>query len=314
MSSFTVHARAFHPDTKFGLGGLGFHGDNRGFSTGLDVTSRIRFQADIDFMVPFSPQPTVTSDPSTAPWFLGGTREEYTDAEVVPEGGGQLVAGPFSPEGLQTGNYQWNFRGINHAFTPSRDLNNIVVPYLDLSGTIAFAFDRDPDVLTLQITSNLRGDGFPNSEVFILDANENALMLNTHHRMGYAAGQLAYDAQHILGGTVITVGISADSAFVGPVRATRCVDFMPEARDLLIEEDGWFSDTYRTDYSLTAWNRLHTDRDPSEKDILGFDTDDRLPLPRLVPWGGERPSGQDWNDWDDPFSDVGPEDLPDWNH
>ncbi|MDA7423072.1 hypothetical protein, partial [Tritonibacter multivorans] len=280
MSAYVIHARAFHPDKKFGLGGLGFHGDNRGFSASLSSTSRIYAFGQVDFMTSTWTEFDVNSDPSTAPWFLGGTREEYIEAETKPEGHASFVSSPFAPNGMQTGNFQWNFRGINHAFTPNRAFNNLVVPYLDLSGTIVFAIDRDPDVLEMQITSTLRGDGFPNSEVFIIDSNDTPIMLNTHHRMGYAAGQLAYNAQHLLGGTLITVKINADGNFVGPIRATRCVDFMPEARDLLIEEEGFFRDTYRTDYSITQWNRLHTKRDPSEKNILGFDTDDSLPLPR----------------------------------
>ncbi len=292
------------------MGGMYFKGDSRGFETSLDVTSRIRAEWSLDFMTGASTNARPISDPSTAPW---GTHEDYTDEEVQPEGNATFTASPFTSDGMQTGNLQWHFRGINHAFTGSRTFNNVFVPYLDLSGTMVFAIDREESERTIQITSTLRGDGFPNSEVFVIDSNETAVMLNTHHRMGYAAGQLAYDAQHLLGGTLITIGINADGNFIGPVRATRCVDFMPEARDLLIEEDGFFRDTYRVDYSLSAWNRLHTKREASESNILGFDTDDSLPIPRLNPFGGERPSGQNWNGWDDPFTDADAEDLQDWD-
>ncbi|MDA7423079.1 hypothetical protein, partial [Tritonibacter multivorans] len=207
MTEYTIHSRAFHPDEKFGMGGLGFHGDKRGFSSNLADTSRILAKWSLDFLTATASNERPRSDPSTAPWFLGRTHEEYVDAEVQPEGAREFASSPFAPNGMQTGNFQWNFRGINHAFTPNRDFNNLVVPYLDLSGTIVFAIDRDPDVLEMQITSTLRGDGFPNSEVFIVDSNDTPIMLNTHHRMGYAAGQLAYNAQHLLGGTLITVKI-----------------------------------------------------------------------------------------------------------
>lgn len=310
MSEYTIHARAFHPDGRFGMGGMYFKGDSRGFDTSLAVTSRIRAEWTLDFMTGTNTNPRPISDPSTAPW---GVQENYEDERTQPEGNGVLGASPFNPEGMQTGNFQWNFRGINHAFTRWPSVNNIIVPWLDLSGTVVFSIDRDPEVQTVKFTSTLRGDGFPNSEVLVVDSNDTALMLNTHHRMGYAAGQLAYDAQHMLGGTVVTVGVNADGNFVGPVRATRCVDFMPEARDLLIDVDGWISDTYRTAYSLTEWNELHTKREATESNFLGFDTDDRLPIPRLDPFGGERPSGQNWNDWGDPFTSPGPEDLPDWD-
>ncbi|MCF6445018.1 hypothetical protein L1065_09715 [Nereida sp. MMG024] len=88
---------------------------------------------------------------------------------------------------------------------------------------------------------------------------------------------------------------------------------MPEARDLLIDVDGWISDTYRTEFSLTEWNKHHTGREATESNFLGFDFDDRLPIPRFNPFGGERPSGQNWNDWGDPFTSPGPEYLPDWD-
>ncbi len=42
MTTYTIHARAFHPDENFGPGGLYFSADNRGFTPDLGVTSRIK--------------------------------------------------------------------------------------------------------------------------------------------------------------------------------------------------------------------------------------------------------------------------------
>ena len=261
MTSYTIHARAFHPDKLFGPGGLWFSGDDRGFTTDLGVTSRIKAKWELDFFTSAVTDRRVRSDPSHNN--ITGQTEHYTTPETQPTEDADFRASGYTAEGMQTGNLQWQFRGINHAFTPSIGVNNAVVPYLDLSGAIAFAIDRHPDHRTMQITSTLHGDGFPNSEVFIIDSVGMAVMLNTHHRMGYAAGQLFGDRQNLLGGTQIIININADGAFVGPIQAVRSVDFMPEARDLLIEHDGWFRDTYRTNYSVSAWNRLHTNRDPS---------------------------------------------------
>ncbi|WP_429930606.1 hypothetical protein [Agrobacterium vitis] len=48
MSYFILYTRSFHPDRNFGLGGLGFHGDARGFSSSKKATSRISHQVRID--------------------------------------------------------------------------------------------------------------------------------------------------------------------------------------------------------------------------------------------------------------------------
>lgn len=49
MTTYIIYARAFHPDEKFGPGGLFFEGDNRGFSYSTDTTSRIRAKWKISF-------------------------------------------------------------------------------------------------------------------------------------------------------------------------------------------------------------------------------------------------------------------------
>lgn len=40
MAVVVMHTRSFHPDELFGLGGLGFHGDNRGFSDSTNNSGR----------------------------------------------------------------------------------------------------------------------------------------------------------------------------------------------------------------------------------------------------------------------------------
>ncbi|MCF6445019.1 hypothetical protein [Nereida sp. MMG025] len=117
------------------MGGMYFKGDSRGFETKLDVTSRIRAEWTLDFMTGTTTNARPISDPSTAPW---GVEQNYEDERTPPEENGVLNASPYNPEGMQTGNFQWHFRGINHAFTAWPSVNDIIVPWLDLSGTVVF--------------------------------------------------------------------------------------------------------------------------------------------------------------------------------
>ena len=316
MTSYTVHARAFHPDKTFGPGGMYFSADDRGFTYDMGVTSRIRAYWVFNLLSLNITDRDVDSDPSHNS--ITGQTENYTDPDKKPTGNASFQSSPFAANGMQTAKLQWRFKGINHAFTPSESINNFVVPELNLEGSLNFVIDRHENERSMQISSTLQGDGFPNSEIFILDNAGMPVMLNTHHRFGYAAGQLGGDRRHLLGGTVITVALNADGNFIGPIKATRCVDFIPEARDLLIKNEGfwfWEEDTYSTEHSLTSWNELHTKRDASEKTIFGTDTDNDLPIPSVpIISPPEKPDGQEWNDWDDPFTAPGPEDLEDWDH
>jgi hypothetical protein len=194
--------------------------------------------------------------------------------------------------------------GKNHAFPTeyiSNTLTRSVVPSLDITIEIYALIDRHRGLMSIQ--STLKGDGFPNSEVFIYDSARTPLMLNTHHRFGNAAGQLVGDHKHILSSTLITVGINADACFIGPVHAKRCVDFKPWDHDLL-------AGAGTTDFSLANWNGLHLARNPSELDSLGLDTDDSLPIPGVTHmWPRSRKNGSSL--WP---KEVQSSDLDGWNH
>ena len=315
MSTYTIHARAFHPDAGFGAGGLFFSGDNRGFSANVSpqTTSRIRAFWEIDVINDEIGDRDVRSDKSSNP--ITGIEELYIEKSKQPNESATLSMSKFFPTGMQTGSLRWRFGGINHGFTTSEWFNNLVVPSLDCSGTIVFSFFREEENPRLRIDSFLLGDGFPNSEVFIEDSAGTRIFLHTHHRFGYAAKQLIGEGRFLLGGTLLEVGIDGSGNFLPSIVATRCVDFMPGDRDLLIEHDGFFYDTYDTQYDIEEWNEVHSSRVPTEEDWLGFDTDDALPLP-MIPLVNPRtiPKGQDINNLDDLVTSPGPEDLEDWDH
>lgn len=65
MSQLLLVTRSFHPDRNFGMGGLGFHGDSRGFSSSLSVTSRITHEVTIDLKAAKLTRERCFSDPSS---------------------------------------------------------------------------------------------------------------------------------------------------------------------------------------------------------------------------------------------------------
>jgi len=301
MSKFTLHERAFHPDGKFGMGGLWFEGDDRGFSFITDrnrVTSRVGGIWEIDTASSQITEIDVYSDPSRAPW---GSTSNYSTPETKPTG--RILNSAVSPkidDGLQAVNLRVHTRGKNQAFTNWAPINNLVVPDLDVTVHLMLQIDRHKK--TMRITSTLLGDGFPNSEVFIIDSADTPIMLNTHHRIGHAAGQLIGNHGHLLAASEIEIGIDDSDNFINPITAKRCVDFMPFSRDLLAIAG--------TSFTIPTWNALHLARDPSEKGLLGMDTDDNLPIPG---WDHEYPRDGNWG-LDDFFSEPTEKDLPNWDH
>lgn len=297
---YRLYERAFHPDKNFGIGGLFFDGDGRGFSTKREnegVTARVWAYVDIDTSARNISSPVVASDPSKSPW---GIAESYQTPDRKPRGA--LLSKSISPEssdGMQNVALIMHTWGKNHSFRITQDgpSLNWIIPDLDV--TTYFMMRIDLHKNEIHIESTIRGDGFPNSEVFICDEGDTRIMLNTHHRIGQAVAQLGGNHNHLLSSTEIVVGCDGLGNFTGPIQAVRSVDFMPYDRDL-IEEAG------TTTFSITAWNRLHTSRKATESSFIGLDTDDRLPS-HMYPRDGN---------WavDDVFREPSVDDLPTWDH
>lgn len=336
MSRFKIYGRAFHPDKNFGLGGLGFKGDDRGFSFMVnDVSSRVWSRFTVDTQNPtkyaVSPPPKedfqVFSDLSIAPIYLGGRSEKYTSTDTLPSGEARSAGGPHVPDGLQNITVDIKTTGINHAFPteyladlrrllqiddlyealgggdiPMNPETRMLVPSLDIQLGVTLLIDRHKK--KIRITSNLMGDGFPNAEVFIVDGAETPVMLNTHHRIGSAASQLIGNHGHLLAATIITIGIDDHDNFVGPIEAQRCVDFMPWDTDIL-------TIAMTTEFALYEWNGIHVARAATETGIFGFDTDDALPFGQDHRWPRDR---RDSGKISKLFKEPTLSDLPHWDH
>ncbi|WP_225770308.1 hypothetical protein [Inquilinus sp. Marseille-Q2685] len=116
----TLYTRSFHPDEAFGLGGLGFKGDNRGFSSSLSATSRIDHFIEIDLMAAQFRRAICRSDPS-ANWALAQVgidmSNDYSQARKKPRHSEDPKSiTPYRVDGDQSVNVRVKYAGKNFAF------------------------------------------------------------------------------------------------------------------------------------------------------------------------------------------------------
>lgn len=268
MGTMILHTRSFHPRASFGATGLGFSGDNRGFSTGITsrTTSRIKSEVFISLQgaTVFAPRPR--SDPSHHPY---GMSSDYTSESEQPTGrftGGPSVT-PYRPDGAQHVSFTYAYRGQNHAAVPkavigglidnplgnwlNRQVETATVPDLDV--TISFSLAIDRAARKAHITANMRGDGFPNAEAFLLDPTGAPIFLVSHVRVGTATGQLWGNALIRMASCALLVDLNDADGWAGPVEVIASMDHAGDGSPQTVGTVG------RTEISV--WNQAHTGRD-----------------------------------------------------
>ncbi len=192
MSFLRLFVRSFHPQANFGISGLGYHGDDRGFSTSEGVTSRIYAIVRIGIASPEVKLEIVDSDPSSG--FTGVLHQDYSDPRTKPTANLSGQVDPYREDGDQGGQLLLSYTGQNFAQplgnsqTAREYVWENVVPGLDV--TCSFHFDIDRDDETIEVALRMTGDGFPNAEAFVQDRAKTPLMLVTHRRIGSALAQL----------------------------------------------------------------------------------------------------------------------------
>lgn len=268
MSIIRIHTRSFHPGKTFGSSGLGFSGDDRGFSHApMGVTSRIRHYFDIDLTGAKLISSRPVSDPSHHEGM--GTTQRYTDPAKQPT---STISGsvlPYRADGDQRFEATISYKGKNYAFPgadweqniPGTDLSisprhgiRRTVPDLDVTHTVSGHIDRTSR--KLHITSDLRGDGFPNSECFALDDANAPLFLCSHIRVGVAAAQLFGDRKLPMGRAQLEADISGSDTFESQVLAYSALDYAGDGSPVdLIAGRG------TGNMSRQVWNLIHTSRD-----------------------------------------------------
>lgn len=288
MSRLTLHVRSFHPLANFGLTGLGYHGDNRGFSTSTarSVTSRIRMSKVFDLAAATVNDAQVISDTSSHPFGMVQTYESVDTLPTAPIDSGQIDT--YRPDGDQGLQAMVAYTGQNFAMplvedrydlpligeVAPKDLYDGVVPGLDVTSSLHIEIDRDEE--RLSFTYRMVGDGFPNAEAFLLDGSSQPLMLATHRRIGSALHQLRGNRRIAMCSTSGEVDFPGDR-FGSGMDVHWCLDYatVAGAQIDVMQETG------KSPTTVEAWNEMHTKRDARG----GFVrlTQDRAPLPTYAP-------------------------------
>lgn len=161
---YTIHIRAFHPDAEFMTG---YRGDNRDFSTSLDVTSRIQQTIVLgagtgtDRVRSLRP----TSDPSHHDAYPGF----MNDVAAQPTGGVTAYSSVQNPYGNETEIFRTHFEGHNRLIPISIDINV----------NARFTVSEDLPNGKLYVTARFDGDNFPNTEAFITDKSGRSVFIAT---------------------------------------------------------------------------------------------------------------------------------------
>ncbi|MDD7971398.1 hypothetical protein [Roseinatronobacter alkalisoli] len=198
MSFLRFCVRSFHPRANFGASGLGYSGDDRGFSYSLSVTSRIYAIVRIDLINSGVFLETVDSDESS--WLFGLFHQDYSQEGTQPTANLSGQVDPYLEDGDQSAQLLLSYRGQNFAMPMgnSETARELVyessVPDLDVICSLHLTIDRDDrddrDDRKMSFALRMTGDGFPNAEAFIIESAEQPLMLATHRRVGSALAQL----------------------------------------------------------------------------------------------------------------------------
>jgi hypothetical protein len=269
MSRYQLHTRSFHPGVTFGDSGLQFSGDNRGFSLSRRVTSRIRHQAIIDFPGARVIHTRPASDPSHHNFT--GVTQTYTDPGLQPDGTTVGTLTPYTQTGDQRFEVRVQYRGKNYAFPgvdweKQYDIGNTghrlsisprhgvrrTVPDLDVTNTVSGHVDRTSR--KLHVTCDLRGDGFPNCETFLVDQKGGALFLCSHIRVGVALFQLAGNRRIAMGRAMLEVDINEDLSFGSNVKCYQALDYASAGAAVDLRPPNALN------LDRIGWNRVHLNR------------------------------------------------------
>lgn len=260
MNRLLFYVRSFHPLSNFGLAGLGYHGDNRGFSFQVDekTTSRIYAIAEINLAAANIRRVAIKSDPSSS---LGNLIEQdYSTPETQPRFttfSGMID--PYREDGDQGGQLLLAYTGQNFAMpladndTVRDNLWEAVVPGLDVTAALNIEVDRDAERMSFAL--RMVGDGFPNAEAFLIDPADEALMLVTHRRIGSALHQLRGNRRIAMASSGGEVDFPNDQLGT-ELEIHWCIDYA-EITGAAIDVQ---AETEMTPSTREEWNEMHTGR------------------------------------------------------
>ena len=301
MTAVKLYTRSFHPDANFGAGGLGFEGDDRGFSFDPAVTARIYHYMDVNLQSGQIENVVCDSDPSanavipaiinTAaeaaanPTFPFGDRvpdaptmeNDYSQARKKPEHSETHSITAYTEDGDQTANIVVKYAGKNFAFYGAdtdigHEFYSTVVPDLDVTAQLFLILDRAEEKAYVQMT--MTGDGFPNAESFIISGAD-TLGLATHIRTGTAATQLPGGRSVRMCMTQLDeVDWTKTDTFGAGATANSVYDYMSYSTTEVVEGN----------VGRAGVNAAHLGRDASGNLLRQIQDNVPLPSPRNYEW------------------------------
>ena len=174
--TYTISTRSFAPPESFGAG---FQGDNRGYTTDWNATSRIHSTVTIDAdnqVAIGADDVSASSDPSIHHAIPFYTPTETPDIHVLSQ--------DVEHSGdVSTINFETRHSGED-AVLHIPLINRNPSPTLDVNTDLQIVSNREAN--TLVITGEITGDNFPATEVFINDNDGNAVFLATGKPPGVA--------------------------------------------------------------------------------------------------------------------------------
>jgi hypothetical protein len=235
--TYTISTRSFAPPESFGGG---FEGDNRGYTTDWDATSRIHSTVtiDADDQIAIGPGDVdAHSDPSVhhaIPFYRPTETPDVT-----------LLSQSVDHDGdVSTINFETRHSGEDAVpRIPIIDMNPS--PTLDVNTNLQIVSDREANTLT--ITGEITGDDFPATEVFINDNNGQAVFVATGKPPGVAT-PIA---------NLLDFGVWDRQ--IADVSTTINTD--EQGNFLSVESGG-------RNYTIDEWNREFESRDPGFVDPL----------------------------------------------
>lgn len=261
LASYEFNIRSFHPEKSFGWSGLNFSGDNRGFSlkrSGTTLTtSRIWHRFNLNTVDGALLYDKTRSDDSHAAWATEPYK--YDDIALAPKA--QIFRFPphKTAEGIVNLRTRGNYHGSNHAMPGSPEMQKSMgVTYVpDINVEYEIFVTANPKESYIDVGILVKGDGFPNTEAFIVDPQGNAVFLGTHVREGVAPVTLAANFTHKLFGNVIRLPINMQGNFSGTVE----------------DEGGRFvkKSVNKIIYSIPDWNKKFIISDPNASRCMGLE-------------------------------------------
>ncbi len=196
---YPIHVRSFAPYKTFGGG---FHGDNRGWSTGLGtreggtVTSRMQHVFTVDPDKAMLSNEMKWSDYSSHPIFgteTGKTRARVNDFRATKDADGNSTT----------------------TFSSKMAANLPLIPSADIDVTTNFKLVENLKAGTLNVTATQKGDAFPSAETFISDTKGNPLFIGVSPAVGGPYTSLPGDNKRAMMSNSFTITIDKGGVFTG---------------------------------------------------------------------------------------------------